>query len=199
MRVLIAIPNLGWMRPELASFLLHLVGGERRYEFKIIFPSEKPGSVNRNRYSKRVVDEGWDYLLTIDSDVVPDRNPLDLVELDLDIIGCPTPTVKDAEVGWLVLRKVDDGWKQVDSMPEEPFECDAVGGGCMLISRRVLEHPEMRAPWNITYNKDGFIEEGSDFALCRRAKDLGFKVWAHGGYRTSHFVDFVNVRNLLSS
>lgn len=62
---------------------------------------------------------------------------------------------------------------QYDEIPNEPLvEIVAAGTAGMLIKRRVLD--EMGYPW--FSNSDGFtINEDVEF--CRRARELGYKVW----------------------
>ena len=121
-------------------------------------------------------------------------NPLDLIDLDLDIVGIPTPVWhwvgKNGErpIYFNAYKKVVGGyteWPDKNGLQE----VDAIGSGCMLISRRVFEDPEMRKkPFLRVWNDDGTVERGCDIAFCERAKKRGFKVWAHYNYMADHIV-----------
>ena len=55
---------------------------------------------------------------------------------------------------------------------EDLIECDGVGGGCLLIHRRVfdaIEKPYFKC------NPDTFI--GEDFYFCRKVREAGFKIY----------------------
>lgn len=83
---------------------------------------------------------------------------------------------------------------------EDLIECDGVGGGCLLIHRRVFEAIEK--PW-FKCNPGTFI--GEDFYFCRKAQAAGFKIYLDPGiicghkqkdligYR--HFLNFVSEAN----
>ncbi len=67
-------------------------------------------------------------------------------------------------------------------------EAEAVGGGCMMIRRGVLEqlgHPWFR--WPEQYSPETgitFMTEDGDF--CARAREAGYRVWAYGNVRCGH-------------
>lgn len=135
---------------------------------------------------------GEDYWLSMDDDNPPTKNPLDLVELDLDLIGLPTPVWHSAVLGdrpyyYNALDKVgEEGYK-----PHEPAEdlqeVDAVGSGCFLVSRRVIERIAYTQPFMREWGKDGVVIKGGDFSFCDKVKKAGFKVWTHFDYPCLHF------------
>ena len=57
-----------------------------------------------------------------------------------------------------------------------PFEVDAVGAGCMSVSRSLLER--MTPPYfkTVKREEDQAIEEGEDMYFCRKANALGVRV-----------------------
>lgn len=190
--VLIAILNQGWVRPELTNAVA-LMTHDKRYRCKVYYPSARPNEHNRAEIVKKFLEGDWDYLLMIDSDNPPTRNPLDLVELDLDIVACPTPQLREGQLYWVVMRRVEDGYQGYLKRQKGLVEADAVGTGCVLIARRVLL--EVKEPFMREW-VDGFQELGTDFAFCKRAKQKGFCVWAHWDYVCSHFKT-VNLLNFI--
>ena len=48
---------------------------------------------NRHMIRKQLLERPWDYWLSMDDDNAPRDgvNPLELVHLGLDVVGCPTP------------------------------------------------------------------------------------------------------------
>jgi len=157
-------------------------------------PSHKPFENNLHHIINDFMSSDYDFWLSMDADNPPINNPLDLVDLDLDIVGLPTPVWNtsgpkgDSPVYWNAFRSDDDGYAYKAFPPKDGLhEVDAIGTGCFLISRRVFENPEMRkAPFQRVWNEDGTVEFGNDLAFCKRAKAQGFKIHAHFGYHCDH-------------
>ena len=215
-RVLVSVPNGdAWIHKHVVFVLLRLLQ-DKRHDVEIMLPTHRPYVQNLHLVAHDFLAGGFDYLLSMDDDNPPKGNPLDLVELDLDIVGFPTPVWhcdKDAPPGdrpyyFNALRQVEDehgepGWKPLDS--EEGFRpvgiqrADAVGTGCVLIARRVLatlfdrarelgpELGPMETPFMRGWNVRGEVTQGNDYAFCRRARAAGFDVWAHWDYTCMHF------------
>ena len=116
---------------------------------------------------------------------------LDLVELDCDLIGCPTPVwanIKEGDRPWYfnALDRKPDGY-----VPHEPCEglqeVDAIGSGCFLVSRRVMEALKDQQPFARQWGDDGLVELGGDFSFSRKVKAAGFNIWAHFDYLCDHY------------
>lgn len=194
-RICIAVPNEGWIHKHVA-FSLMRIQLDTRYKVRIMLPTHSPSDNNRHHIFNDFLQGGEDYLLCIDSDNPPMNNPLDLVELDKDFIACPTPVyynnIKkrgDRPYYWNVYKynEAEDGYNEWP-VQEKLQKVDAVGSGCILYSRRVLEHPEMRKGANQrSLNEDGTVHKGGDIMFCERARANGFEVWAHYSYPCRHF------------
>lgn len=144
-----------------------------------------------------------DYLMFIDSDIIfPPYGVMKLVERDKDIIGGVYYAKSTPNQPIVYTKNGNEKYEHINDLPKEPFECDGIGTGFLLIKKRVLEAftPEvvrkLGKPFNMYQKKDG-TEQGEDLAFCRRAKALGFSIWADptiplghvGGeiYRSNHF------------
>jgi len=167
-----------------------------RYKLRIMNPTHSPYENNLHHCVNDFMDSDDDFWLNIDSDNPPVKNPLDLIELDKDIIGLPTPvwhfTGKKGErpIYWNGYKwnKEEQGYNEWP-IKEGLQEVDAVGTGAGLYSRRVFEDPRMRsAPFQRTYNFDGTVDLGNDIAFCQRAKKAGFNVYCHYDYPCDHYV-----------
>jgi hypothetical protein len=165
-----------------------------RYETTIIMPSHKPYENNLHHIVCDIVKGDWDFWLNIDADNPPMQNPLDLVELDKDIIGLPTP----------VWHFTDNGerpvyWNGYDYVPEKNAykehnpkkglqKVDAIGTGCFLVSRRVFDNKEMqKGAFTRKLYPNGTVEKGNDISFCERAREHGFKIYCHYNYPCLHF------------
>lgn len=179
-----------------------------RVESRFIAPTHSPFVRNLHRACHDFLKDGADFLLLVDDDNPPQRNPLDLVFLGLDVVGLPTPVwhcdpayPNDRPYYLNAMREVETsegkGWKPVDSLPGfEPAglqAVDAVGTGCVLIARRVLvelfkrcKGNPMEAPFMRRWTDSGDVVAGNDFAFCQRARAAGFRVWAHFDYMCDH-------------
>lgn len=195
-KVLVAVPNLQEINTYVARGLIKL-SHDKRYETDIVMPIyDPPVENNRSHIINHFLKGDWDYLLSMDSDNPPTADPLDLVELDLDLVGLPTPIwrYKTYEPGaypmdWNVYDEADEPDHYIQHFPHLGLqECDAIGSGAFLVARRVLEHPLVRfQPFQRKYNDDGTVKLGGDMAFCQKVKQAGFKVHAHFGYICLHY------------
>ena len=138
----------------------------------------------------------YDYWLSFDSDNPPTQNPLDLVEYDRDIIGCPTPVWHfdgkhkgERPIYWNVYDYVKEKGAYREYAKKEGLQkVDAVGTGCVLFARRVFENPEMqKGAFTRKLYPDGRVGKGNDISFCERAREQGFEIYAHFGYPCLHF------------
>lgn len=189
--MLVAVPNGdGWIHKHVA-FAIMQMQGDKRYDLTFIMPTHRPIEQNLALIKRDFLAGGYDYLLSIDSDNPPTKNPLDLISLDKDVIGCVTPiwaNMKkgDSPVYWNALMAVEGGWRPfAPDILTEPIEVDAIGGGCFIVARRVLE--AITSPFQRIWNEDGTMHIGWDYAFCSKVQAAGFKVWAHFGYPCRHF------------
>ncbi len=207
-KVLISVPTQGTMNVNMFTPLLQMTR-DPRVDLKIGFPNYKPYVWGLHNMVNETLKGGFDYLINIDEDNPPINNVLDLIFLDKDVIGCPTPVWKDENlkhgypVMYNVYTKADDvdAYDPVVPTPNERgmvqglYEVDVVGTGCIVIARRVLE--AVKAPFMREWNEDGTVAMGNDMSFCRRVKEHGFKVWAHFDYACSHYKT-VNLRDTLT-
>ncbi len=194
-KVLISVTNEHWIHKTVVRRMLQLIQ-DTRYEIRIIMPSHKPYENNLHHIVNDVLKDGYDFWLNIDSDNPPEKNPLDLVALNKDVIGLPTPVIHfagDSSGDAPVYFNAYDYIPEADAYkPHGVFsglrKVDAVGTGCVLFARRVFEHPEMQKGCFIRkLNPDGTVERGNDISFCERATENGFEIYAHYDYFCGHF------------
>ena len=188
--IYIGVLNQGNIRIELAS-MVNDYTHQNKYRLLITYPDEKPISNNRNKIVQDFLyNSDADYLLMIDADIIPPENLLNLADFQKDIISPICFIYQKNMVAPLVMRMNPEGTYGI--MPfngtEGLVEVDAVGTGCIILSRKVLEHPDLKAPFMNEYDQDGVKKYGLDFAFCRRAKKAGFKIYCHLDYACQHWV-----------
>lgn len=186
-KLLVTILNQGWIVPELAD-AQHLLLSDKRAETKVVHLCMSPSETARNTAVKMMLDGGYDWLLTIDHDQIVLRNPIDLLFLEKDIIGFAIPQWNMSDPNYPIyvvgMDKNEDGYAEHKTR-EGLQAVDAVGSGCLLMSRKVLE--QVKAPFMRKWNEDGIAITGLDFYFCEKAKDLGFQPYCHYDYAADHF------------
>ncbi len=198
--VLVSVPNTGWISRDLFQ-PLWMIGNDHRYSVTFNMPCRKPVEVAYCEMAEMLREGDYDWWLNIDSDNPPTRNPLDLIELDKDIITCPTPIWRpdneDKPFSWNAMFLGEDGTHYEWQQPSGLQEVDAVGMGCTLINKRVFQVPKMQyQPFMREWKPNGTALRGTDVSFCMRAKESGFKVWAHFDYPCDHMKE-VNLTKAL--
>jgi hypothetical protein len=189
--IYVSILNQGNLRKENAALLTGLMQNDR-YKIYVDFPSEKPISHNRNKIVQKFLSlKKYDYLLMIDDDVTPPGNIVDLADFQVDVISPIMFTMQKREVAPLAVKRTKDGKYSTMNLKgnEGLLEVDATGSGCMFIKREVLEHPDLKNPFQNHYDADGIKTTGLDFNFCTRAKKAGFRVYVHTDYVAGHFAE----------
>lgn len=189
--VYITVPNDdGWIHKHIHFAIIKMLQ-DGRYRLRHDCPSHKPYVNNLHKCMWDFINGGEDYWLTIDTDNPPTNNPLDLIEFDCDVIGCPTPVWHNSVKGdrpWYfnALDRTKDGY--IPHIKCEGLqEVDAVGSGCFLISRRVIMALKDNKPFFRQWNKDGTVDMSGDYSFCEKAKKAGFRIWTHYDYSCMHF------------
>lgn len=194
-KILISVTNTGWIHKFVTSAIIRILQNSP-YKIKVIFPTHNPYENNLHHIVNEFMEDNYDFWLNIDSDNPPIGNPLELVELNKDILGLPTPVWHftgdkkgERPVYWNGYDYVPEKDAYKEHLPRQGLqEVDAVGTGCLLISRRVFENLEMRkSPFQRQYNEDGTVSKGNDISFCEKAKKQGFKIYCHYGYPCLHF------------
>lgn len=195
-RVHVVTLNMGDVRVEQAMFREWLALSERRHDLVMRYSpgagfvryadgrlepwkpilsefTTRPIDANRNKIVVEfLADEAAEFLLMIDSDQMPQFNPLDYVDNDFDILGWPYPTSRvtgDNIIPWFPCEpEPGDG----------VVKSEVIGTGCILIARRVFEHPALASPFRFDYHENGTLRLSEDYGFCIRAREAGFTVWA---------------------
>lgn len=198
-KVLITCPNTDYIHKSVVMVLMKLLM-DNRYKTRIIMPKHRPYENNLHHIVVDFLKNGEDYWLNIDSDNPPLNNPLDLIELDKDIIGLPTPVWHfdrenqkpgDAPLFWNVFKKDPNSKAYFEYHVRDGLqEVDAIGTGCFVVARRVFLDPEMqKGPFIRKTYPDGRVNKGNDISFCERARENGWKIWAHFDYSCDHFAE----------
>jgi hypothetical protein len=203
--VYIAVLNQGEIRTEISGWLNSLASFYP-YPFFVDYACDKPISNNRNKIVKRFLASEYDYLMMLDGDIIPPRNVLQLIDFKKDVIGGLCFAYIGKAIIPLILKRdkkklPGNAFIKYHAIPEHKWEglteCDAIGSGCIIMSREVLE--KVHNPFmNIYDEKTGERKEGLDIAFCRKARKLGYKIYCHTDYRCDHWT-VMNVKQVYDS
>lgn len=188
MSTLVSVCNTGWLHKSVVFTLLRLL----KYDVQIILPTHNPYENNLHHVVVDFLESKHEWWLNVDSDNPPTNNPLGMLELNLDIVGLPTPVWHykgekgERPIYWNVYESKGEAY--TEWMPREGLQkVDAIGTGCFLAHRRVFEHPDMKACFQRTYDIEGRVDKGNDIAFSERARAAGFSIWAHFDYPCDHY------------
>ncbi len=208
-RVLLSLPHMGTSHVANSAAVESMMLVDQRVQLHVARSSGRPIESNLNGIVRNFLAGDWDYWINLDDDQTPLKNPIDLVFLDKDVIGLPTPAMGPADreslnpfhfnvYDWdagensFTVHKVAAG--------DEPLqEVDAVGSGCWVVARRVLE--KVKKPLSSVFDDDGVRAMGGDLSFCLKAKEAGFKIYAHYDYPCRHFktVDLYEIMRLMAA
>ena len=205
-KVMIAIPNQGTVTCNLAKQLVEIVTDSavnKKFNIDLRFSKVTCIDYNRNTITRMFLESDCDFLLMIDDDNPCLKNPLDLIELNKDIMIYPTLMFKvdggrEPILQYNVFKKDGNMWRSQRMTPGKKLEeYDAGGTGCILIKRKVLE--KIKAPFLSKMNEDGTRNVGMDLWFCHRAKKAGFRIWAHWDYACQHIkeIDLLDVGRMM--
>ena len=189
MKIHLSILNEGWISDELTIRLPRWLEEAKSQHHTVYFESSKirPIENNRNTIVDRFLRSDFDYLLQIDNDNVPAKNPIELVNLNLDIVSCPVWIYQHKPL--LNIYKFDEKQEYLNPIEydktKDLIEIDATGTGVILCSRKVLE--KIQKPFERIYDERGIQKLGSDLAFSAKARNEGFKIYSNMKYICKHF------------
>lgn len=178
MKTLIAIPCMDQVPALFAQSLatMKMVG-----ECQIAFQIGSLIYTSRNELSAYAMEKGFDYILWLDSDMIfpedfHERMLKTLIDNNLDILTGIYYKRRPpySPVLFNEMKSTKRGWKYswVEDVPNELFEVEACGFGCVLMKTEVLMSVRLKHGYLFHPMRDG----GEDVSFCWRARDCGYKI-----------------------
>lgn len=185
MKTLIAVPAMDMCHSRFAQSLATL---DKVGECQVSFIMNSLIYDARNKFCQQAIEGEFDYIFWLDSDMVfPSYVLQQFMQDDKDIVAglyfrrnYPFTPVAFSE-----LRR-EDGilrMKDLEEWPNELFEVDGVGFGCVLMKTDCL--------FDIA-GKEGGVwftptqDAGEDAAFCLRAKEHGYEIWIDPAVKLGH-------------
>ena len=185
-KIYFSILNTGWIKSEITIALPRWLK-ECKYPVYFEASNDRPIENNRNKITRRFLDSDADFLLQLDADNIPAKNPLTLVEFKKDIISCPVPVYSHSTT-FLNVFKLNEEGALISLKRKENAgltQVDATGTGCILCSRKVLE--TIKRPFERQYNEDGIEILGLDLFFSQKVVEANFEIFTHFDYIAKHY------------
>jgi hypothetical protein len=184
-KIYIAVPSRNTVGHDLCGELattLYKMQQDRNYEVTVKIWAGFGLDVVRNRIVAEFLTTGAEFLLMIDDDLIPPEDLLGMADYDCDVVGALCYAWEPRTGPFIVAYSRDgDGRYLRPALGEAEKtglrEVDLVGGGCMMVHRRVME--ALPAPWfRFETDADGQkVILSEDFTMCQAAVRRGFKVF----------------------
>lgn len=182
-KILIAVPCMDQVAAPFAHSLATLTSyGIKDTQISVWFNLGSLIYTSRNEIAKRALEQEADLVMWFDSDMIfpPDTLARMVKHIDegADMVTgiyyrrTPpfTPTIfKTMDIS------VEMGaakWEEFDEIPNEPFEVEACGFGCVLMKTELFA--SVFSKFEQMFSPIGNV--GEDIAFCWRAKECGYKI-----------------------
>ena len=137
----------------------------------------------RNRLANKAINEGFDRVLWLDSDMVFQPDIVDALEFCEKPFVCGAFQSRRPPYSSCVFK--DIRLKSLERVKEyglRPFKVDGCGFACVLMKTEVLEAVSRKHGKCFTPMED----YGEDLAFCVRAKEQGYEIWCDPTARVGH-------------
>lgn len=196
MKILVGICNSGVIHAQTVVSLigaLNKLNGEGNIDYKVSMQigGDKPRGMNM--LAKETLDEDYDYLMSIDSDMIfPADGILKLIENDKDIVGANYAVRGNSINGAAreaVIKMANKKGKKIEmpvtDLPKRLFKCRALGNGFTLYKRKVFAGAPRPYFRNIEHEDGTWSTE--DVLFMEEAQDKGgFEVWCNPTIEMGH-------------
>ncbi|MBS3150483.1 hypothetical protein J4425_01600, partial [Candidatus Woesearchaeota archaeon] len=195
MRILIGCPTSNYKSYCLKEYLHGVRNLTHKYVDLVLVDNSKNSDYynsvkerivsSRNKLKEYFLKNDYDYLLSLEQDVVPPKDVIErLMKHGKDICSGLYFKEKDNELIPIMYVPYKNEFAKLlkfEEIPEnELIEVITSGLGCVLIKRKVLENVEFR------YEKNK--EPWDDVWFCEDARQKGFKVYVDTSVRCKHFI-----------
>lgn len=180
-RILAIVPSTGYLNPIcVKSWYSMYIPDE--YVLVVDYITGYGIELARNQAAQQAIDENYDYLFFIDSDIIlPTDTLTKLLSCDSDIItGWYMSSFMDNRIS---IAKFDterlfyEAYKlheQQENIINNIAEVDGCGFGCILIKTEVFKNMEYPFFKYVEYGNNQYLSE--DLYCCGKMKDAGYKI-----------------------
>lgn len=187
MRLLIGIPSYDYMHAEFVKCLSGLITNIARMgiNFETFVCNGTLVYIARDKIAQKAINEGFTHVLWLDSDMIFKPTLLDdLMDCRKDFVTGIAHARRKPFSSCLFKALRDDGTfdRFEGEYPLDPFQVAGCGFACVLIKTEILRAVQFK---NMTCFLP-FPQWGEDLSFCRRAKALGYEIWAEPTVQLGH-------------
>jgi hypothetical protein len=213
-KILISIPYAPYSKiePELVKWLLRMIThynfiNPGKFNIGLDLVEGKPIDAVRNKCINKFLVSDYDYIMTIDDDIVPPDNCIEeLMSHEKNVIGAVCFSFQYDAPFPVVLDKVDGGYKQSLHLHggKRLITCAATGAACMIIKKDVLlklkEYLKDRDGRTMFYETkfrpDGEGSTGQDFTFCDNLIESGNEIFIDTAIVCQHYVSRLDLKKI---
>lgn len=176
MKLLIGIPTLDYVHVEFMNSLTRLLMKlkDDGIQFDLDIESGTLVYCARDGIARKAIKEHYTHVLWLDSDMIFHDSILE------DLLSCGEKFVSGIyharRKGYAstIFKSIEiDKVERFDEYPKEPFMIAGCGFGCVLTSTEILSSVFLHFGTCFT----PLPSLGEDIAFCKRASNLGYKLW----------------------
>jgi len=142
---------------------------------------------NRSILAKLAREQGCTHLMYMDHDVVFPGDTIDkLLAHEKPVVGA-TYNMRGVEPPSTCVVLLDEHGDKTpwEHLPKEPFRCEALPGGAMLVRMDVFD--KIDRPWfAIQEDETGELSMSEDVWFCNRVRAAGMEIWCDPTIPTGH-------------
>lgn len=180
MKTMIAIPAMDEVKTQ---FFASCIGMQMLPETYVRICQSSLIYDARNKLCEIAVNEGFDRILWLDSDMAFDRDLMQKMVSEHDFV-CGVYKTRREPVQFCIYKEFEPGTEAIpfEKCPDTMFEIAGCGFGCVMMSvdlvRKVGE--AFGRPFS------PIIGLGEDLSFCYRVKALGIPMYCNGSVRLGH-------------
>ena len=188
MKLLIGIPSIDYMHAEFVKCLCALTIRlcQQNIPFDVFINNGTLVHVARDKIACKAINKGYTHVLWLDADMIFQPTILeDLMDTGRDFVTGIAHSRRPPYAS-CVFENIDDldHLKRFEGIeyPVEPFPVAGCGFACVLIKTEVLTAVQL-------HYKTCFLPEllwGEDLTFCRRARAMGYEIYADPCVRLGH-------------
>lgn len=176
MKLLIGVPTLDYVNVEFMNCLTRLLMKlkDDGIQFDLDIESGTLVYCARDRIAHKAINEKYTHVLWLDSDMIFNEDILD------DLMFCGEQFVtgiyhaRRKGYASTIFKSIEiNSIERFEEYPKEPFRIAGCGFGCVLTSVELLSAVCLHFGTCFT----PLPSLGEDIAFCKRATDLGYKLW----------------------
>jgi hypothetical protein len=184
MKIFLRIPAVDTVDREMTRWLVWYARQRPEDDIDIhVGPLGVP--LNRDQICELFLLSDCTHLWMLDSDTIPPRS-LSLLDHEVGCVNGIYQMFAPAGPRWDVMHKTPTGYAFRKKWPSEKiFPADAVGTGCMLLTRAMVE-AIAQPRFEVTFNGSMLYPNGEDFTFCEKVIAAGEQVFVDPNYRCDH-------------